>query len=91
MTTPQLMQIQQLAKANNALTAELNKATEELNQFQGVMDVTSPESKGTVIVTGNVYPGTKICIDDVSMVVKQAMKYCRFIKEAGDVKMVAIY
>ncbi len=91
MTTPQLMQIQQLAKANNALTAELNKATEELNQFQGAMDVTSPESKGTVIVTGNVYPGTKICIDDVSMVVKQAMKYCRFIKEAGDVKMVAIY
>ena len=93
MTTPQLMQIQQLAKANNALTAELTKATEELNQFQGVMDAEALEAanRGTVIVTGDVFPGTRICIDDVSMVVKQAMKYCRFIKEAGDVKMVAIY
>ena len=90
MTTPQLMQIQQLAKLNNALTAELNKATEELNGYQGVMDTDDPNSKGSVVVTGDVFPGVKICIDDVSMVVKGAVKYCRFIKQAGDVKMVAI-
>ena len=90
MTTPQLMQIQQLAKLNNSLTAELTKATEELNQYQGVMDVDDPNSKGTVVVTGDVFPGVKICIDDVSMVVKGGVKYCRFIKQAGDVKMVGI-
>jgi len=49
------------------------------------------ETKGQVIVTGDVYPGTKICIGDVSTTVKTSVKYCRFIKEAGDVKMSAIY
>ena len=54
------------------------------------MDTDDPNSKGSVVVTGDVFPGVKICIEDVSMVVKGAVKYCRFIKQAGDVKMVAI-
>jgi uncharacterized protein (DUF342 family) len=61
---------------------------QELEQYQTVLD---SETQGQVIVTGDVYPGVKICIGDVSMVVKSPMKYCRFIKEAGDVKMAAIY
>lgn len=53
------------------------------------------ESIGTycnaqIIVTGVVFPGTKICIGDVSMVIQREAKYCRFIKEDGDVKLTAI-
>lgn len=84
----QLQQIQKLAVINKEKTARLQECLEELNLYQ---DLTEGDSKGQVIVTGNVYPGTKICISDVSMVVKDAMKYCRFVKKDGDVKMVAIY
>ena len=88
MSTDQLLQIQKLALLNKEQSARLQEAMEELNGYQGAADSTT---QGQVVVTGEVYPGTKICIGDVSMVVKNSMKYCRFIKEAGDVKMVAIY
>ena len=43
-----------------------------------------------IIVTGEVFPGTKICISEVSMVVKSVCQYCRFVKVRGDVKMESI-
>ena len=47
-------------------------------------------SKATVEVTGEVYPGTIIAISDLSMIVKSTYKYCRFVVEKGDVKMAAL-
>lgn len=88
MSTDQLLQIQKLAKLSSALTAELKELTESYTHYQDTNDQ-NPQ-KGTVVVTGDVFPGVKVCIGDVSMVVKSGMKYCRFIKEGGDVKMVAI-
>ncbi len=90
MSTDQLLQIQKLVKLSQALNEELSIIVPEYNLLQEQEDM-NVDQKGVVTVTGDVYPGTKICISDVSMVVKSAMKYCRFIKEAGDVKMVAIY
>lgn len=90
MSADQLQQLQKLALLNKELTAKRARAAEELDVYESSKDA-GMGSKGQVIVTGDVYPGTKICIGDVSMVVKTAMKYCRFVKEAGDVKMVAIY
>lgn len=84
----QLLQIQKLAQLNKEKSERLQACMEELNQYQ---DMTESETKGQIIVTGNVFPGTKICISDASMLVKTAMKYCRFIKDEGEVKMVAIY
>lgn len=88
LSTDQLIQIQKLAKTNKEQTERLAVCMEALNKYQAAGDA---ETQGTVTVTGDVYPGVKICIGDVSMAVKSSMKYCRFIKEAGDVKMVAIY
>ncbi len=88
MTTDQLTQIQKLAKISKEQTDRLTEIEDQLSKIEEPGDA---ETAGQVIVTGDVYPGTKICIGDVSMVVKSAMKYCRFVKEAGDVKMVAIY
>lgn len=88
LSTDQLLQLQKLAQINKEKSERLEVCMEELSKCQNAGDV---DTQGQVIVTGDVFPGTKICIGDVSMVVKSAMKYCRFIKEAGDVKMVAIY
>lgn len=86
MSTEQLLQVQKLAQINKEKTERLEVIMSEME----ILDGGDPETKGQVIVTGGVYPGTKICIGDVSMVVKNAVKYCRFIKEAGDVKMTAL-
>lgn len=40
-----------------------------------------------VEVTSEVYGGVKICIADVSMIVKGRADHCRFVKSQGDVKM----
>ncbi|MBO7600130.1 MAG: DUF342 domain-containing protein [Lachnospiraceae bacterium] len=88
MLPDQLAQIQKLATVSKNSSARLAECMQELEQYQSVLDA---DTQGQVIVTGDVYPGTKICIGDVSTVVKGAMKYCRFIKEGGDVKMTAIY
>ena len=47
-------------------------------------------SSAKVEVSGEVFAGTKICIGDVSMVVKNPMKFCKFVKQQGDVKMTAL-
>ncbi len=88
MTTDQLLQIQKLATLHKEQSARLELCMEELSKLQ---DNGDEETRGQVVVTGDVFPGTKICIGDVSMVVKSSMKYCRFVKEGGEVKMVAIY
>ena len=78
------MNKENIKKVVLAYSGGLDELTAEIEEGNG-------EVKGQVIVTGDVYPGTKIVIEDVSMVVKGAMKYCRFIKEEGEVKMAAIY
>ena len=56
--------------------AELNELEEQLGGG----------TQAQIKVRGMVYPGTKICIDDVSMTVQKDTHYCRFVKERGDVK-----
>lgn len=90
MSAAQLTQIQKLAVLHKQLCDKLDNIDEQLDVYAAGQSPDMP-SQGQVIVTGDVFPGTKICIGDVSMVVKNGMKYCRFVKEAGEVKMVAIY
>ncbi len=48
------------------------------------------QDRAQVIITGEVFSGVKIAIGDLSMIVPSNMKYCKFVKMAGDVKMVSI-
>lgn len=89
MTADQLGQIQKLALLSKELNEKLQNDISELNKYQDTQD-SQTSNTGQVIVRGDVYPGTKVVIGDVSMVVKSTMKYCRFIKEGGEVKMVGI-
>lgn len=65
-------------------------ATKE-RQLEDMHDLLEGKRVAQIVVTGEVYPGTKICISEVSMVVKSVCQYCRFVKVRGDVKMEAIY
>ena len=61
-----------------AYTAEVEELQKGINDTSDIM----------IRVKGMVYPGTKICMGDVSMVVQKSAHYCRFVRERGDVKMV---
>lgn len=65
-------------------SAEVEEATEELDSIQKLVEISKNVS---VAVEGDVYAGTRIVIGDVSMVVKENVRYCRFVKDRGDVKM----
>ena len=80
----QIQQIQSMAALNKQKTDAIAAANEEIEELQKQMMSTS---ETMVRVKGEVYPGTRICIGDVSMVVQKTTHYCRFIRERGDVKI----
>lgn len=87
LTPDQLKYIQSLVLANKQKTEAITAAKAELEGLKKQVD----DSTGTVVrVKGMVYPGTKICIGDVSMVVQKNSHYCRFVRERGDVKMLPL-
>lgn len=83
----QLKYVLSLMKLRDAKDEQLRAENKELVDLENELGLMA---SGQVIVTGAVYPGTRIIIGDASMVVKSAVKYCRYIREAGDVKMVGI-
>ncbi|MCM1038157.1 MAG: FapA family protein [Ruminococcus sp.] len=87
LTPEQLQYMQTLAAANQQKTALVEQYTTEIEALQGQL---KGKEGACVIVRGSVYPGTKICIGDVSMTVQKEAQYCRFIKSRGDVKLTGI-
>jgi len=83
----QLKYVLSLMKLRDAKNEQLRTESKELVEVENELGLMAA---GQVIVTGEVYPGTRIHIGETSMVVKSAVKYCRYIKEAGDVKMVSL-
>ena len=84
MSPEQIQQIQSMAALNKQKTDAIEAANQEIEELKKQMTSAS----GTAVrVKGEVYPGTRICIGDVSMVVQKTTHYCRFIRDRGDVKM----
>lgn len=81
----QTQQVQAMAALNKQKTEAVAAANKEIEELQ---KEAVGSSETAVRVKGEVYPGTRICIGDVSMVVQKTAHYCRFIRERGDVKMV---
>ena len=79
--------LQEMVQQEKQLQEIIAKSNEELTDLQAALQ----ESRGArVEVSGEVYAGTKICISDVSLVVEESMRHCKFKKEQGDVKMSAL-
>ncbi len=83
LTPDQLKYVQSLTTANQQRTETLKIYEAELDEL---LEKSSGATAVMVKVRGMAYPGTKICIGDVSMTVQKNTHYCRFIKERGDVK-----
>ena len=83
----QIQYMKSLIVLDQAKKKEIEQKSKEMEEIQdSIGNLTSAQ----IVVTGIVFPGTRIGIGDVSMVVRSEMQYCRFIKADGDVKMVAI-
>lgn len=80
----QIKYVQSLVLANEQKTRALEEANKELHELE---EQAGDPADTVVRVKGVVYPGTRICIGDVSMIVQKPSHYCRFVRERGDVKM----
>lgn len=72
-----------------AKTMEINKQKliQKNAKLQDLQEIFTNQRRASVEVTGEVYPGTTIVIGDVSMTVQSSYKYCRFVREEGEVRM----
>lgn len=87
LTPEQLQYLQTLATANQQKSALVQQCTQEVEALQSQM---IGKEGACIIVRDTVYPGTRICIGNVSMTVQKSAQYCRFIKSRGDVKLTGI-
>ena len=67
---------------------QLDSANREL---EPVKEILKNKKDAYVLVSGEAYQGTKICIFDVSKVIQDTVKACKFVYLRGDVKMQGIY
>ena len=80
----QVKHVQSLMLVNTQKTESLKADEAELNEL---LEQVGNTTQAQVKVKGMVYPGTKVCIDDVSMTVQKNAHFCRFVRERGDVKI----
>ena len=81
----QQQNIKGLAIITRSKLEEIRQFNKEITEIEGLL---AEEKRACVAVRDTVYPGTKIIINDVSKIIKDSMKYCRFVKDRGDVRMI---
>ena len=87
MTPDQIKQVQALAANIKASQEKLVADNAELEELKGRME---EGANASVSVSGEAYQGVVITISDVSMILKDTVKYCRFVREKGDVRIAAL-
>ncbi|MCR5251171.1 MAG: FapA family protein [Lachnospiraceae bacterium] len=87
MTPEQVKQVQALA-ANIKTTQE--KIVQDNEELENLKELMQEGSEASVEVKGEAYQGVIIAISDVSMIIKDTVKYCRFVREKGDVRIAAL-
>jgi uncharacterized protein (DUF342 family) len=84
MTAEQLAYVRATAAGLEEKKKELEQMNARMKELSAMFD---PDRPSAVIVNGDVYPGTTVIIGDVSMNVKESYKYCKFVREKGEVKI----
>ena len=87
MTPDQVKQIQALAANVKSSQERLIADNTELENLKAKME---EGSNASVDVTGEVFQGVVIAISDVSMIIKDTVRYCRFVKDKGDVRIAGL-
>lgn len=66
---------------------ELKQKNDEMQDIQKHFDL---QSRASIVVKGEVHPGTTIVIGDLSMVIQKEYQFCKFEVVQGDVKAVSL-
>jgi len=88
MTNEQLEYLKSVILLDNNKKKELENDQKRVEEIQEKLSV---QSQAYVEVRGQVFPGTKIIIGDLSMVVQNSNRSCRFEKVRGNVKCINSY
>lgn len=83
----QLKNIREMVDADKKKKQELRECAQKMDALQEILN---KSDKARIEVTDRVYAGTKICVADAYMIVKDVQHYCRFIKSQGEVKVAAL-
>ncbi|MBR1441412.1 MAG: DUF342 domain-containing protein [Lachnospiraceae bacterium] len=83
-------QVKQMQLLMSTRAAKIDENKQLHARLDELDEIISEGANPCIIVSGDVYAGVKITILDVSKYIKNAVSYCRFIREAGDVKVTAI-
>ncbi len=86
-TMDQLKYLENLVRIREVRSATLHKASVRAESLRQKIE---QNTNAQVIVRGEVFPGVKVVIGEVSNTVQSNTKYCRFMKIRGDVKMTSI-
>ncbi len=84
---------QQLEYLKSVILLDTNKKKElelKVSRMEALQEELNLQNKAYVEVNGQVYPGTQIIIGDLSMVVRNTCKSCRFERVAGNVKCIGM-
>ncbi len=87
MSKEQLKYIQDMAIAFKQLQQKLDS---DMKEYDEIDDLLCHETAAKVVVKDTVFAGTKIAFNDLSTVVKQDYRYCKFMKSGGEVRMMAL-
>lgn len=63
------------------------RLTQIASRMEEIQETLGGAENAFVAVTDTIYPGTTLMISDASLVVQKEYKYCRFVRQDGDVKM----
>jgi len=83
-------QIENIRELSNVVRTKKEALKSNMKEVEYLEELLDVAKEAQVIVRDTVYPGTKIVISDVSKIIKETMKYCRFVRMKGDVTMVGM-
>lgn len=88
LTAEQVEYLKSVILLDNTKKKEVENAGKRIEEMQEKLNV---QNNAYVEVRGQVFPGAKIIIGDLSMVVQSANRACRFEKIRGNVKCISSY
>ena len=83
----QLKYFKSVAALVEEKTAELKELDMRLEKLRKMMET---QKQAEILVNSEMYPGTTIIIGDATKTIHTSYHYCKFVRDQGEVKMVAL-
>lgn len=83
----QIKYMKSVAKLIEDKNAELEQMNQRMERLRSMMEI---QKQAEVVVNDEIFPGTTIIIGEASKTIQTSYRYCKFIKECGEVRMAAL-